>query len=391
VKSRTKLLVATALLLSLSLVAYRLSLTPHDRRAGDISASPPAHATGTDSTDRRRNERTTVSALGRLAPRGEVISVGAPEGDRLTRLMVTEGQRVRAGDPLAYLDTHAEREREKHLIATRIVEARARLATETAYGRALVAEATARLQQLANLPALEVQMQESRVRVVDAALEDSTRDLERFRSLAGQGFIAQQALDHHMLAVRRHQLELSAARLLLDKLRQALTLDLSLAEAQLETARASLARAQSSGELDSLGESLRQAEARLERSVIRAPITGEILKIVSRPGESTGALAILEMGDTATMYAVAEVYETDSGLVRPRQRARITSPALPHPLSGTVESVGRIVSKNAIVDIDPAAAADRRVVEVKIVLDDSKSAAQLVKLQVAVSIDVRNR
>ena len=47
--------------------------------------------------------------------------------------------------------------------------------------------------------------------------------------------------------------------------------------------------------------------------------------------------------------------------------------------------------ENALLDVDPAAAVDRRVVEVKIRLEPSDLAAQLVNLQVDVAIDVHDR
>jgi HlyD family secretion protein len=83
---------------------------------------------------------------------------------------------------------------------------------------------------------------------------------------------------------------------------------------------------------------------------------------------------------------VAEVYETDIGRVRPGQRAEVTSPALPGPVGGTVERVGLMVYKNDVLDVDPVADADARVVEVRIRLDPSQEAAALSNLQVAVRI-----
>ena len=53
--------------------------------------------------------------------------------------------------------------------------------------------------------------------------------------------------------------------------------------------------------------------------------------------------------------------------------------------------VGRLVSRNVVLDADPAAAADRRVVEVRIRLDDNAVAAHLVDLQVLAEIDVAAR
>src|SRR5262249_52852823 len=103
-------------------------------------------------------QRTRVAALGRLTPRGEVINVASPEGDRLGQLLVVEGQQVQAGDILAKLDSHAERVAEQQHIASRLAESSARLAAETVYGNALVSESTLRVRQLEHLPPLDIQI-----------------------------------------------------------------------------------------------------------------------------------------------------------------------------------------------------------------------------------------
>ena len=54
------------------------------------------------------SQLTTVTALGRLEPRGEVIKVsasGAAEGNRIDRLLVKEGDRVKTGQAIAILDS----------------------------------------------------------------------------------------------------------------------------------------------------------------------------------------------------------------------------------------------------------------------------------------------
>ncbi len=54
-----------------------------------------------------------VSALGRLAPEGEVIAVApgsAADGNRVDRLAVAVGDKVEAGQVVAVLDTHKRRE-----------------------------------------------------------------------------------------------------------------------------------------------------------------------------------------------------------------------------------------------------------------------------------------
>ena len=54
------------------------------------------------------SQLTGVTALGRLEPRGEVIKVsasGAAEGNRIDRLLVKEGDRVKTGQVIAILDS----------------------------------------------------------------------------------------------------------------------------------------------------------------------------------------------------------------------------------------------------------------------------------------------
>jgi HlyD family secretion protein len=97
---------------------------------------------------------------------------------------------------------------------------------------------------------------------------------------------------------------------------------------------------------------------------------------------------ILKMGNTAQMHAVAEVYETDIRFVREGQRASVRSPALASALTGKVVKIGNLIYKNDVLDVDPAANTDRRVVEVRIALDDGGEAARLTNLTVDVVIDV---
>jgi HlyD family secretion protein len=123
-------------------------------------------------------------------------------------------------------------------------------------------------------------------------------------------------------------------------------------------------------------------------TIIRAPIDGAILNILARPGSPVNSTTILTMGDTSRMRAVAEVYESDIGYVHAGQSATISSPALPKPLTGSVVEIGQMVFKNDVLNVDPAARSDARVVEVRIELEPDDLAARLTNLTVDVSIDV---
>ena len=132
---------------------------------------------------------------------------------------------------------------------------------------------------------------------------------------------------------------------------------------------------------------LEAARARLELTRIRAPIDGQILEIHAREGERVTSDGVLEMGETHKMVVVAEVYETDIGAIAVGQRALIRSSALAEPIRGVVGRVGLKIGRMDVLDTDPVAKADSRVVEVRIDLDSSDAVSGLTNLQVEVEIE----
>ncbi|EED31764.1 transporter, MFP family [gamma proteobacterium NOR5-3] len=128
------------------------------------------------------------------------------------------------------------------------------------------------------------------------------------------------------------------------------------------------------------------ARAELDMARVRAPISGQVIKIHTYPGERVESDGILELAKTDRMYAVAEVYETDIARVREGQPATVMAPALAEPLTGTVERIALQVGRMDVLGTDPIAKTDARVVEVFILLDDSPAVAQLTNMQVEVVI-----
>ncbi len=132
---------------------------------------------------------------------------------------------------------------------------------------------------------------------------------------------------------------------------------------------------------------MQHSQAEADQALVRAPISGQVLEVRARPGERVGADGIVELGDVDRMYALAEVYETDITRVRTGQRATVTSAALPQPLQGTVERIGLKIGMLDLLDTDPAARTDARIVPVEIRRDDSGRVAALTNLQVEVAIE----
>jgi HlyD family secretion protein len=127
-------------------------------------------------------------------------------------------------------------------------------------------------------------------------------------------------------------------------------------------------------------------EERREMSLIRAPEAMQVLKIHIEPGERVAADGVMDLGQTRQMSVVAEVYETDIAKIQTGQEALIRSPALPGEVRGRVSEVAFQVGRMDVLDIDPVARTDARVVEVTITLDENSGLEALTNLQVDVEI-----
>ncbi|WJI23575.1 ABC exporter membrane fusion protein [Thermosynechococcus sp. QKsg1] len=374
-------LIGGAIAIGLGSLAFSLNYWQQRQRVNEEQAIQAALAN--PMSDR-------ITALGRLEPEGEVVAVSAPSmTERLGQLLVREGDRVVAGQPLAYLDTYPERKAERDLAASQLQEARLRYEAETRLAVAQIAEAERRRDR-ANEPAIAaIQAQQATIQRIQAELETANREYQRFAQLFADGAVSQQDLDDRTVRVRSLQEELRNAQANLVRLQEERRTELATANAQVDAAQANLGRVQTQVQLLSAERNLQLAEARLERTIIRAPRNGRVLRIHTRAGETINERGILELGNTDQMYAVAEVYETDVPRVRVGQPAEIRSSALSAPLSGRVAQVGLVVAKNDVTDTDPAAKTDARVVEVKIRLDNSEPVAGLTNMQVEIAIDPR--
>jgi HlyD family secretion protein len=128
---------------------------------------------------------------------------------------------------------------------------------------------------------------------------------------------------------------------------------------------------------------------------VRAPRDGQILKVHTWEGELIDSKnGIVSIGQTDVMYAVAEVYETDLPKIRVGQAATMTSVSggkFARSLKGKVDEIGLEVAKKDVLNTDPAASIDARVVEVKVRLDpeDSQRVAGLTNMKLQIAIDLQ--
>ncbi len=334
---------------------------------------------------------TNVTALGRLEPESEIVDIGATPGSVINRFpqSIRQGAFVEKDDCLAYLDSHDEMEAARDHAKAMLEEAKKRYKAETEFGDAAVAEAKLRIVQADKVALLGIEAQAAEVRRCEAELEKIKKDVARDEKLLRDGAITRDKYDITVLTQRQSEEQLARNKAMRAQLEQDRDIKLKLAQAELRSAEAGLAKAQLSTQLDALEKAKELAERRLQRSIIYAPIAGEIIRIYTRAGETVSSKPILKMGSTSQMVAVAEVYETDVRHVKPGQRARVTSKSFPDKvLTGRVVRINKLIQKNDLLHIDPTADADARVVEVRIRLDDSALAARYNNLQVDVHISL---
>ena len=336
----------------------------------------------------------TISGLGRIEPHGKAISLSAPtslEAAKVEKLLVREGDRVSQGQIIAILDGRQRQVAALEEAKTQVEVARVRLEQVKAGAKrgAILAKQAA----IANLEeelAGEIQTQQATIAQLTAESDNASTEFQRYQGLYEQGAISASELDSKSLVFKTARERLNEAKANLDRTRRTLNTKLQEAQANLaeiaevrfvdiQIAQAQLRQAQAA---------VAKAESDLELAYIRAPIDGEILAIHARSGEALGEKGLAQLGQTDRMMVVAEIDRRDIERVKIGQRATISSGIFDEQLQGRVHQIGFLIGKNDILDTDPAAKEDTRVVEVEILLtsQDSKRVAKLTNLEVDVTI-----
>lgn len=337
----------------------------------------------------------TVTALGRLEPKGEVIQLSAPasgQASRIEQLLVKEGDSVKIGQTIAILDNRDQRQAALEEAQEQVGVAQAKLAQIQAGAKQ--GEIAAQQATIARLDAQrqgDISAQTATVERLQAEVQNAATEYQRYESLYREGAISASVRDNKQLILKTAQKNLQEAQAVLRRTQTISFPQLGEAKANLdriaEVRPVDVKAAQA--EINRAIASVKQAKANLEQAFVKSPQNGTVLKINSRPGEIIGNSGIVEIGETNPMYAVAEVYQSDISRVKTGQRARVSSDSLPGELQGTVEWIDAQVKRQASVNTDPSENIDARIVEVHIRLDQASSqkASKFTNLQVKTVIE----
>lgn len=245
-----------------------------------------------------------IPVVGSLVAREEVEVRPFIEGRVIEHILAEVGQRVERGQPLALIDTT-----EAHMLLDKnsVSMLRARAAAE---------------------------VEESRLDVAAVSEAEARKVLERSRALQPRGAVSQQLLDEHENAHAR-------------------------AVAELRLARQSLALAEADAEL--IARERKEIELTIERSTVRAPDAGLVLKRTARIGAMTSAAAnpLFVIAKDAEIEFSAQVTETSFLRLDESMRAQISLPEYEGQLGGRLRL-------NA-AQVDPVT----RSGEVRIALDET--------------------
>jgi HlyD family secretion protein len=384
--AKSRFLVWTVVIFTtLSIIAFALAkLLPSI--SAQLSTPPPTPPPAAKAIP----EPTAVSALGRLEPEGEVVQVSASsasEAAKVEQLLVKQGDKVRQGQAIAILDSYSPRQAALEKAKTDVQIAQANLAKVKAGAKTgdinAQKEAIARLQ--AELKG-QTSTQTATIDRLKAELDNANVEYRRHLQLYQDGAISASELDTRRLRVDTVKEQLNEAEETLNRITNTIEVQRNEAEAKLasisevRTVDVQVAQA----ELNQAIANVKQAQADLNLASVVAPINGQVLKVNVRPGEVISDEGIAAIGQTNQMYVVAEVYETDIERVKVGKKATITGAAFSKKLSGKVTQIGLEVDRQNVFNADPLVNTDNKVIEVKIRLDPKSSTqvANLSNLQV---------
>lgn len=340
-----------------------------------------------------------VTALGRLEPEGEVIKLSVPNAadSRVNQILAAEGDWVEAEEVIAILQGLDKKQAELRQAQQNVAIYQAKLAQIEA-GEAKVADAIAQRAAIEQLEArlrTETTARQAEVAEAKAELRTARQHYERYQQLHQQGAIETALLDDRQETFETAQAKLHVAQAQLDNTVSTLQAQISQAQAQLDKLSEvrPVDRQVATAELEHAVAQMDRIEAELEDLYVRVPVAGQILKINTHVGEQVNiSEGIVELGQTDQMVAIAEVYETDVGLLQLGQRATVVSEhgGFEGAVHGVVEHIGMQINKQDVLDADPTADRDARVVEVKVKIDpeDNNRISALTNLQVRITIDL---
>jgi HlyD family secretion protein len=317
----------------------------------------------------------TVSATGSIAPEAEV-TLTFESGGKVTEILVEKGQMVKAGEPLAKLETHS--------LELQVAQAQATLALNEAKLQQTMKEADAGdiaaaeadlASAKANYEKVKAGPTEDELIVAKADMEKAAIAVQKAQAeydqvawrpgvsaLPQSAALQQASIDYERAKANYEQIaqppaeselksawaQVVQAQTNLDKLRKnPEPEDVAIAQAQVDQAQAQL----------------EEAQLKLEKAVITAPFDGVVASLGAKVGEMVSSgTPLVVLVDISQFHIDVEIDEIDISQIAVEQEVLITLDALPdEEIAGHVEAIaptassadGGVVSYVVTVAIEP--------------------------------------
>jgi HlyD family secretion protein len=327
--------------LSVGLAAFLLttSLAISFRRAHEDRAAAASVSTAAQGP-------ALIAGPGRVEPYSEDIKIGSELSGRLKSVFVEEGDAIHRGQVLAELEN-----------ADYLAQ------VESAKASVVAKEATLR-KVINGARRQERDEAWSSVNEAKAVMEDAQSESRRRQQLFAAGVVSREEFDRYAreadVAQAKYESAVQQHSLVDDQAREE---DRSLAAADLQLAK---------GQLD-------EAQARYQKTFIRSPIDGTVLRKHHRSGESVSNSStvpdpVLTIGDRKTLRVRVDVDETDVSKVHIGQKAYVTADAFgQQKFWGRVVRVGEQLGPKNVRTDEPTEKVDTKILETLVELDPGAS------------------
>ena len=339
----TKKTLALTMVIAVSIAFMAADSAPRSRadELRPAAQGPAAQGGGAQNAGSSTGSWDAVT-LGRVEPCLGEIKITAPlPGGRIVEVLVKPNEEVFAGELLARLD-------DEEALA-RVAEAEAQVAVHKRARNDQSAPAASADRRKAEDASADAERSVADVR---AALDKATADWRANRASRAD-------LDTARTALSRAEDRLRERRDALVKLRAS-------ADTPLPT--------RLEGELNVARAEWRVAQAALEKTQIRAPADGMMLRVDAKNGELAVPAAgppIMSIGDVSALRVRAEVNEQDLGRIRVGQAVLVRAGAFHgREFDGRVSSIARVVGPSRINSGDPRKFSDVDVLEVLVDLSN---------------------
>ena len=285
-----------------------------------------------------------IAGPGKVEPVSENIQIGSELSGKLKSVNVEEGDTIHRGEILAELVN------DDYLAQVKSAEAD-------------VEAKDAELRKVINGARHQERAEAwSSVNEARAVMDNARSEMERREKLYAAGVISkeedEQFAREYDVAKARYQEAADHHSLVDDQAREE---DRSLAEAELQQAKAELG----------------EARARHEKTIIRSPIDGTVLRKHHRSGESVSNSSttpdpILTIGDKSVLRVRMDVDEADVSKVQVGQKAYVTADAFgKKKFWGRVIRIGEQLGPKNVRTDEPTERVDQKILETLIELDAS--------------------